>query len=81
MHAASLERSKRLRRIYALLADGAEYSTKDISDKTGACAVSTCVAELRVNGAVITCRQSVAFHGQRIWLYRMLAPVPAGAAA
>ena len=81
MHAASLDRSERLRRVYALLADGAEHSTMEIAREAGVCAVNSCVAELRANGAMITCRQSVAFHGQRIWLYRMLAPVPAEDAA
>ena len=77
MHAARLDRSKRLLRVHALLKDGAEHSTLDIVQGAGVCAVNSCVAELRANGAVITCRQSAAPHdGERIWLYRMLAPVP-----
>ena len=81
MHAARLDRSKRLRRVHALLADGAEHSTLDIATRARVCAVNSCVAELRVNGAVITGRWITnRASGERIFLYRMVAPARAEAA-
>ena len=78
MHAARLDRSKRLQRVHALLKDGAEHSTLDIVKAAGVCAVNSCIAELRANGAVIDCRQvHHRVNGQRYFLYRMTAPVPA----
>ena len=76
MHAARLSRSDRLRRVHALLADGTEYSTLDIVHEAGVCAVNSIVAELRAGGAVIECRQTQNRGGQRLWLYRMTAPIP-----
>ncbi|WP_170562401.1 hypothetical protein [Ruegeria atlantica] len=76
MHAAKLSRSPRLQRVHACLADGAEHSTLDIVRRAGVCAVNACIAELRDNGARISCRQSVSPRGERIWLYRMVRPVP-----
>ena len=75
MHAGRLEYSPRLQRVHALLRDGREHSTRDILARTGACAVSAAVAELRANGAVIDCRQGTdPIFGGRIWLYRMVRP-------
>ena len=76
MHAARLDRSPRLQRVHAVLRAGAERSTLEIVRAARVCAVNSCIAELRANGAVITCRQAAAPHGQRIWVYRMIAPVP-----
>ena len=70
MHAAAVDTSDRLQRVLAVLSDGAEHSTLDISQSAGACAVNSCVAELRANGHVITCRQ-VFRTGRHIWLYRL----------
>ena len=79
MHAARLERSARLRRVHALLSDGLEHSTRDIVQRAYVCAVNSCIAELRVNGAVIECRQRRhPATGPRTFYYRML---PAGEAA
>ena len=74
MHAARLERSPRLRRVHELLIDGREYSTLEIVDAARVCAVNSIISELRANGMNIECRQSVAPHGERIWLYRMVSP-------
>ncbi len=71
MHAARLSRSVRLRRVLAVLRDRREHSTLDLIHAAGACAVSAIVSELRANGHRITCRQIVAPHGERIWLYRL----------
>ncbi len=82
MHAARLARSPRLRRVHALLEDGIERSTLHIATRAGVCAVNSCVAELRANGAEIACRQIASpASGQRIWLYRMVAPCPQAEAA
>lgn len=75
MHAARLDRSPRLRRVHALLADGIERSTLDIVIGAKVCAVNSCIAELRANGATIDCRQVRDPNtGARVWLYRMLTP-------
>ena len=76
MHAARLSHSPRLQRVHALLEDGQEHSTLDIVQQAGVCAVNAAVAELRANGASIDCRQTRSMGGSRIFLYRMLRPVP-----
>lgn len=77
MHAARLERSPRLQRVHALLRDGLERSTLDIAVQAEVCAVNSVIAELRVNGAWIDCRQTRnPANGAAIWLYRMIAPCP-----
>ena len=65
MKAARLENSARLRRVADLLADGREYSPLDINMGAGVCAVNSCVAELRDNGFIITCRRE-----GNLWFYR-----------
>ena len=77
MHAAKLERSPRLSRVYRLLSDGAEHSTRDIRDRADVCAVSSIISELRDNGADIRCRLIVRHStGERFYLYRLVRPVP-----
>ena len=77
MHAARLSHSDRLRRVHRLLADGRERSTLEIVEGARVCAVNAVIAELRANGARITCRQ---IHdpatGARLWLYRLLRAAP-----
>ena len=70
MHAASIARSPRLRRVADFLAGGAEHSTLEIVTGARVCAVNSCIAELRANGYNISCRQITGPDG-RIWLYRM----------
>lgn len=65
MHAASLDKSDRLKRVDDLLATGEEYSTLDIVSLAGVCAVNSAIAELRANGRQIECRQA-----GRVWYYR-----------
>ena len=75
MHAATIQRSDRLRRVHELLSDYNEHSTMEIVAEAQVCAVNSIVAELRVNGAVITCRQvRHPESGRRVFKYRMLAP-------
>jgi hypothetical protein len=69
IRAAKLERSPRLQRVDALLADGREYSTREIVVACDVCAVNSIVAELRANGREITTR----WHKGNCY-YRRVAP-------
>ncbi len=72
MHAAKLVHSERLRKVLtALRTSEGELSTRDISLRAGVCAVNSCIAELRANGAKIACRQEVR-DGRRLFFYRLL---------
>jgi len=76
MHAARLDRSPRLMRVHALMADGRERSTLEIAQAAQVCAVSACISELRANGAEILCRQAIRpATGERMWIYRLVRPV------
>ena len=75
MHAATIQKSDRLRRVHELLSDYNEHSTLEIVTEAQVCAVNSIIAELRANGAVIVCRQARnPESGRRVWWYRMLAP-------
>lgn len=78
MHAARLKSSARLQRVLEVLSDGREHSTLEIALGAGVCAVNSCVAELRANGAEITCRQTASLGGERLWLYKLAASPQAG---
>lgn len=69
MNAADIEKSDRLRRVAALLADGREYSTRDIVQLAHVCAVNSVIAELRENGYEIVCRRD----GRERFVYRLVA--------
>lgn len=72
MHHASLKTSPRLlRTLRALQAADAEISTYELSRAAEICAVNSVIAELRENGAEITCRQVVR-DGQRRFYYRLM---------
>ena len=78
MHAARLSRSPRLRRVHELLIDGREHSTRDIVRAAHVCAVNSCIAELRENGAVIEGRwETNPVTRERTFLYRMTKPAEA----
>lgn len=66
MNAANLGRSDRLQRVYKLLSKGGEYTTLDIIQKAGVCAVNSIISELRANGYEIDCQRR---HDK--WFYRM----------
>lgn len=72
MHAARLANSPRLLRVLRLLSDGRPHSSRDIVRRANVIAVASCVAELRVNGAEISCvqRQDPSGRGRR-WIYTM----------
>ena len=76
MHSARFKRSPRLQRVHALLSDGVEHSTLEISIRAEVCAVNSCISELRDQGAEIHCRQIRSQCGERLWLYRMTSSVP-----
>ena len=88
MHAAKIENSERLQAVLGLLSRGGRYSTRQIIDETGYCAVNSIVAELRANGYAIDCTpESGAVKGRRqvVYYYRLVPPAfdleaPAGAA-
>jgi hypothetical protein len=71
MHAARPERSPRLQRVLAVLADGRARTTRQIVRQARVMAVSACIAELRQHGARIACWQEVDAKGRRRWWYRM----------
>jgi len=71
MRHARLATSPRLRRaLVALQETGGEISTYELAQKAKICAVNSVVAELRENGAVITCRQD-AKDGTRRFYYTL----------
>ena len=77
MHFARLATSPRLQRLHAFLRDSLEHSTMEIALGARVCNPGTYISELRAQGAVIECRQTRSeARGERIWLYRMVTPVP-----
>lgn len=66
MHAARLDKSRRLKRVLNVLSDGAEHSTLDIVRQARVCAVNSIVAELRHNGFSIACQRRGEY-----WYYRL----------
>jgi len=67
--------SDRLRRVVRAMKDGRWHSTRDIMRRADVCAVNSCIAELRCNGAEIeTDIRTV--DGRRIWFYRMTTVPP-----
>ena len=67
MHAANLQKSSRLKRLYNLLKDGKKRSTREIMNAANICAVSTAIAELRDNSCNITCERQGMY-----WYYQMM---------
>lgn len=74
MNSARLDRSPRLKRVHALLADGAWHSTRAIVDGAKVCAVNSCIAELRDNGCWIETRRRPALAGDSpvVYEYRLV---------
>lgn len=71
MNAASVAKSKRLKRVLAVLNDGKEHTTRDLVVLAEVCAVNSIIAELRVNGYQIDCRRD-----GDVWLYRLTSSPP-----
>jgi predicted transcriptional regulator len=66
MNAANLTKSDRLQRVFKLLSGGGEYTTLEIIQKAGVCAVNSIISELRQNGYQIDCQRR-----NDKWFYRM----------
>ncbi|MDE3023697.1 MAG: hypothetical protein KGI54_17925 [Pseudomonadota bacterium] len=66
MKFAHLDKSPRLQRVRAFLADHKEHTTRDIVYGAQVMAVSACVSELRSNGLTIHSRRK-----ENIWYYRL----------
>ena len=75
MNAARLDTSPRLQRVLDYLSDRREHTTRDIVIGAQVCAVNSCIAELRMNGFDITCRQDMV-EGRRYWHYRLASREP-----
>lgn len=68
MHAARLHKSERLQRVHDALEEIRPrwLTTREIVEQAHVVAVSSCVAELRQNGARIDCVRE-----GRVWNYRL----------
>jgi hypothetical protein len=66
MNAANLTRSDRLQRVFKLLSGGGEFTTLEIIQRAGVCAVNSIISELRQNGYQIDCQRR-----NDKWFYRM----------
>jgi len=76
MHFGRLSTSPRLQRTLAVLRRaGGEISTYELARQADICAVNSVIAELRANGAEITCRQEVR-DGKRRFFYTLLKSPP-----
>jgi hypothetical protein len=67
MNAANFDKSDRLQRVYKLLKRGGEYTTLEIIQRAGVCAVNSIVSELRQAGYQITCQRRA-----DKWFYRLV---------
>lgn len=77
IHAATLEKSSRLRRVLTLLVKRADAgaTTLEIDRLANICAVSTAVSELRSCGYEITCDyEGKSEAGAKIYRYRLQVP-------
>jgi predicted transcriptional regulator len=66
MNAANLTKSDRLQRVFKLLSGGGEFTTLEIIQRAGVCAVNSIISELRQNGYQIDCQRR-----NDKWFYRM----------
>ena len=66
MNAAQIDKSDRLQKVAKLLGRGGEYTTMEIIQKAGVCAVNSIISELRQNGYDIRCERRA-----DKWFYRM----------
>lgn len=72
MRHARLKHSARLQRtLKALREAGGEISTLELIRKARICAVSAAIAELRANGADITCRKTTQ-DGRPVFFYTLV---------
>ncbi len=64
---ANLKTSRRLQRVYQLLLDHKQHTTRNIQRHASVCAVNFAVDELRENGKEISCVRKGMY-----WRYRMI---------
>lgn len=67
MNAANFDKSDRLQRVYKLLKRGGEFTTLEIIQRAGVCAVNSIISELRQQGYQITCQRRA-----DKWFYRLV---------
>lgn len=70
MHAASAEKSERLKRVLSALEAAGERgcTSLELSISARTVAPGTCVSELRAQGIGVRCEQAVV-EGKRVWRY------------
>lgn len=67
--------SKRLQRVYRVLADEQEHSTWEIQIRARTVAAATCVSEIRSCGGEINCRRESTDTGP-VWYYQLIKHPP-----
>lgn len=70
-HAADIDKSARLKKLLEILADGFEYTTAELQEKTGSMAIHTDIHELRSNGYAVKCRYVGKQDGKKIYSYKL----------
>ena len=71
-HYAIAHRSERLKRIYNLLKDGREYTSRQIVKLANVIALSASIDEMRKNGFCISCHYvRTTDTGARVYVYQL----------
>lgn len=73
-HAADIDKSARLIKLLEILADGFEYTTAELQEKTGSMAIHTDIHELRSNGYAVKCKYVGKQGNNRIFAYKLEVP-------
>ena len=66
MNSARLSKSPRLQRVFNVLLDGHEHTTRDLIRRANVCAVNSIASELRSNGIIINCERRA-----NKWYYKL----------
>ena len=67
MHAAKIDKSKRLQRIRKILSDHKPHSSMELIRRAKTVAIATDVSEIRHNNIDIQCKRN-----GNVWYYRMI---------
>lgn len=67
MHAAKLDRSKRLQRIMKVLSDHKPHSSMELIRRAKTVAIGTDISEIRRNKRNVKCKRE-----GKIWFYRLV---------
>jgi DeoR/GlpR family transcriptional regulator of sugar metabolism len=73
-HAADIDKSARLKKLLEILADGFEYSTAELQERTGSMAIHTDIHELRSNGYAVKCRYVGKHDDKKVYAYKLEVP-------